>query len=113
MNNMKKLLLYILFAVVAVSCHDNGIDNGYVVENESSIITDGAVEGELLIKFAPQMENILNTHFATRAVSDAELPVVYLAKVVPIAQVVIRHIVRTAHAIFTNFIFFIIFSPFF
>ena len=68
MNNMKKLLVYILFAVVAVSCHDNGIDNGYVVENESSIITDGAVEGELLIKFAPQMESILDTHFATRAV---------------------------------------------
>lgn len=68
MNNMKKLLVYILFAVVAVSCHDNGIDNGYVIENESSIITDGAVEGELLIKFAPQMESILDTHFATRAV---------------------------------------------
>ena len=65
---MKKLLVYILFAVVTVSCHDNGIDNGYVVENESSIITDGAVEGELLIKFAPQMESILDTHFATRAV---------------------------------------------
>ena len=33
------------------------------------IATEGAVEGELLVKFAPEMENILDTHFATRTVA--------------------------------------------
>ena len=69
MNNMKKILIYILFAVVAVSCNDSNVDNGYIVENGTNIVTEGAVEGELLIKFAPEMENILDTHFATRSVA--------------------------------------------
>lgn len=69
MNNMKKIFLYILFAVVAVSCNDNSADNGFVVEKESAIITDGAVDGELLVKFAPEMEEILDSHFATRSVA--------------------------------------------
>ena len=38
MNNMKNLLVYILFAVVVVSCNDNSIDNGYIVEKESPAI---------------------------------------------------------------------------
>ena len=66
---MKKILIYILFAVVAISCNDNSIDNGYTLENNSNIVTEGAVEGELLVKFAPELENILDSHFATRAVA--------------------------------------------
>ena len=69
MNNMKKLLVYILFAIVAVSCNDNSFDNSYIVEKESPAIFDGAVDGELLVKFAPEMEGILDSHFATRAVA--------------------------------------------
>lgn len=69
MNKMKKILIYILFAVVAISCNDNSIDNGYTLENNSNIVTEGAVEGELLVKFAPELENILDSHFATRAVA--------------------------------------------
>lgn len=69
MNNMKKILIYILFAFVAVSCNDNSIDNGSVIKNESAMITAGAVDGELLVKFAPEMEDILDAHFATRAVA--------------------------------------------
>ena len=66
---MKKLLVYILFAIVAVSCNDNSFDNSYIVEKESPAIFDGAVDGELLVKFAPEMEGILDSHFATRAVA--------------------------------------------
>ena len=69
MNNMKKLLVYILFAIVAVSCNDNSFDNSYIVEKESPAIFDGAVDGELLVKFAPEMEGILDSHFTTRAVA--------------------------------------------
>lgn len=69
MNNMKKFLVYILFAIVAVSCNDNSFDNSYIVEKESPAIFDGAVDGELLVKFAPEMEGILDSHFATRAVA--------------------------------------------
>ena len=69
MNNMKKILVYILFAVFILSCQENSIDNVCTVEKESVAIADGAVEGELLIKFAPAMERILDTHFATRAVA--------------------------------------------
>ena len=60
MNKMKKILIYILFAVVAISCNDNSMDNGYTLENNSNIVTEGAVEGELLVKFAPELENILD-----------------------------------------------------
>ena len=67
MNNMKKTLIYILSAVVAISCNDSSVDNGYTVESNIGIVTEGAVEGELLVKFAPEMENILDSHFATRA----------------------------------------------
>ena len=69
MNNMKKILSYILLAVFIISCQDNSVDNVCTVEKESVAIADGAVEGELLIKFAPAMERILDTHFATRAVA--------------------------------------------
>ena len=69
MNNMRKIFIYILFAVVVVSCNDSSVDNGYAVENNSGIVTEGAVEGELLVKFAPEMEDILDSHFATRAVA--------------------------------------------
>lgn len=65
---MNKILIYIFFAVLVVSCNDNGINNGYTVKNETICVTEGAVEGELLVKFAPEMEEILDTHFATRAV---------------------------------------------
>lgn len=64
---MKKILLYILFAVFAVSCNDNVAESGNIVGVDPIIATEGAVEGELLVKFAPEMENILDTHFATRA----------------------------------------------
>ena len=69
MNDMKKIFAYILFAIVAVSCNDNIADSGYVVETNPSVVAEGAVEGELLVKFSPEMESILDTHFATRAVA--------------------------------------------
>lgn len=69
MNNMRKILSYILLAVFIISCQDNSVDNVCAVERESAVIADGAVEGELLIKFDSSMERILDTHFATRAVA--------------------------------------------
>ena len=69
MNDMKKILIYMLFAVVAVSCNDSSLDNGCTVQDVPAMVTEGAVEGELLVKFAPEMEEILDTHIATRAVA--------------------------------------------
>ena len=68
MNNMKKILICILLAVVAVACNDNAFDNNLTVNEISGAVTPDAVEGELLVKFDQEMEDILETHFATRAV---------------------------------------------
>ena len=68
MNNMKKILICILLAVVAVACNDNAFDNSLTVNEISGAVTPDAVEGELLVKFDQEMEDILETHFATRAV---------------------------------------------
>lgn len=67
MTDMKKIFIYILFFVVAVSCSDTGLDNGYTIKDDIDTMTAGAVEGELLVKFVPEMEDILDSHFATRA----------------------------------------------
>lgn len=69
MNNMKRILLYMLSLFVAVSCNDSGIDNDYVINNDYDAITAGAVEGELLVKFVPEMEDILDTHFAVHGMA--------------------------------------------
>ena len=68
MNDMKRVFAYILLALVIVSCNDNITNNGLSVNGTANVITDGAVEGELLVKFVPEMEDILDTHFTTRAV---------------------------------------------
>ncbi len=65
---MKKIFIYMLLSVVSVSCSDNSLDNGYV-KNDYDAMTAGAVEGELLVKFVPEMENILDSHFSTRAIA--------------------------------------------
>lgn len=66
---MKKIFVYMLLAVVTASCSDNGLDNSTAVKNSYDLITAGAVDGELLVKFVPEMDGILDSHFATRAVA--------------------------------------------
>ena len=67
MNDMKRILIYILLFVMVASCNDANLDNGYTIKNDYAAITADAVEGELLVKFVPEMESILDAHFATRA----------------------------------------------
>lgn len=69
MNNMRKILIYTLFAFVAVSCNDSALDNNATIVEKPLSATADAVEGELLVKFAPEMESILDNHFATRAMA--------------------------------------------
>lgn len=68
MNNMKKILIYALLLIVAVACNDNALDNSITLNEVSGAITPDAVEGELLVKFDQEMEDILESHFATRTV---------------------------------------------
>ena len=68
MNSMKRILVYALLLTFAVSCNDSDIDNGGIIDSKQDIITAGAVEGELLVKFVPEMEDILDSHFAERSV---------------------------------------------
>ena len=94
MNNMKKILSYILLAVFVLSCQENSVDNVCAVENESAVIADGAVEGELLIKFAAAMERILDTHFATRAVATRSgIPIVSVLRENGLKNVKVSNIV--------------------
>ena len=59
---MKKVYIYALaYALTAVSCQDND----WVADNATSQVPEieipmGAADGELLIKFVPEMSDILN-----------------------------------------------------
>lgn len=65
---MIKRLVYTLFiAFAALSCTDN-VENGNTLQGSlSAPFNDDAVEGELLIKFAPEMTDILDTHYPARS----------------------------------------------
>ena len=64
-----KLFIYsALFALSLSSCNDNVITNNVPdVQETTPSLTVDAVDGELLIKFAPEMTEILDNCFATRA----------------------------------------------
>lgn len=66
---IKRFVYTLLFAFVALSCSDSNIGNDDQLQNNPvSSFNDDAVEGELLIKFAPEMSDILDTYYSTRAV---------------------------------------------
>ncbi|MBR5592484.1 MAG: S8 family serine peptidase [Bacteroidaceae bacterium] len=66
-----KTRLFIYFALLALtlsSCNDNDITNDVPGESETTpSFTLDAIDGELLIKFSPEMTTILDNCFATRA----------------------------------------------
>ncbi len=58
----------VLFAFALSSCNENEIVNNIPdVEEPSLSLTVDAIDGELLIKFSPEMTDILDGYFATRA----------------------------------------------
>lgn len=73
MNMKKRLFIYsALFAFSLSSCTDNDIVNDVPEPQEPSLsLTADAVDGELLIKFSPEMTDILDDCFATRAAATA------------------------------------------
>ena len=64
-----RLLIYsALFALSLSSCNDNELTNNMPGQPETSFpLTMDAIDGELLIKFSPEMTGILDNYFATRA----------------------------------------------
>lgn len=69
MNDMRKIFIYVFLILAAVACNDNLPDGGQAIVEKPSAVLDDAVDGELLVKFVPAMEDILDTHFASRAVA--------------------------------------------
>ena len=65
----KRLFIYSAFLALALSSCDKNENENYVPEKQetSSSLTADAVDGELLIKFSPEMTGILDGYFATRA----------------------------------------------
>lgn len=58
----------VLCAFVLSSCNDNEIVNDIPEVQEPSLsLTVDAIDGELLIKFSPEMTSILDSYFVTRA----------------------------------------------
>ena len=57
-----------LFALLLSACSDNELVNNAVEpENPSADIAADAIEGELIVKFSPEMTGILDNYFATRS----------------------------------------------
>lgn len=65
----KRLFIYsALCALFLSSCNDNDVVSGIPENEEPSLsLTADAIDGELLIKFSPEMTGILDNFFATRA----------------------------------------------
>ena len=58
----------VLFAFALSSCNENEIVNDIPEVQEPSLsLTVDAIDGELLIKFSPEMTSILDSYFVTRA----------------------------------------------
>ena len=58
----------VLFAFALSSCNENEIVNDIPEVQEPSLsLTVDAIDGELLIKFSPEMTDILDGYFTTRA----------------------------------------------
>ena len=61
---MKKIYIYIMttFALLAGACSDNDLndDAPVVPVTPDIVIPEGAAEGELLVKFVPEMTEILD-----------------------------------------------------
>ena len=64
-----RLFIYsALFALSLSSCNDNDMTNDLPEVPEPSLsLTVDAIDGELLIKFSPEMTSILDNYFMTRA----------------------------------------------
>ena len=67
-----RLFIYsALFALSLSSCNDNDMPVLPEVPESSSSLTVDAIDGELLIKFSPEMTTILDNYFVTRAAGAA------------------------------------------
>ena len=71
---MKRIYIYVItaFALLAGACSDNNLndDAPVVPATPDIVIPEGAAEGELLIKFVPEMTEILDRTMKTRAVEN-------------------------------------------
>ena len=67
-----RLFIYsALFVLSLSSCNDNDMPVLPQVPESSSSLTVDAIDGELLIKFSPEMTTILDNYFVTRAAGAA------------------------------------------
>ena len=68
---MKKIFLYtsLLAAFFAVSCSDNEMADAVATPSTDNVVTvpDGAIAGEVFVKFAPEMTEILDNLPVSRA----------------------------------------------
>lgn len=68
---MKRIYIYAItaFALLAGACSDNELndDAPVIPATPDIVIPEGAAEGELLIKFVPEMTEILDRTMKTRA----------------------------------------------
>ena len=68
---MKRIYIYAItaFALLAGACSDNDLndDAPVIPATPDIVIPEGAAEGELLIKFVPEMTEILDRTMKTRA----------------------------------------------
>ena len=68
---MKRIYIYAItaFALLAGACSDNELndDAPVIPATPDIVIPEGAAEGELLIKFVPEMTEILDRTMKTRS----------------------------------------------
>lgn len=65
---MKKIIYVFALLLVVTSCSDDSFINVPQTDSEQTVLPDEAIEGELLIKFAPELSDILDEALQTRAV---------------------------------------------
>ena len=72
---MKRIYVYVMtaFALLAGACSDNDLNDDVPVipATPDIVIPEGATEGELLVKFVPEMTEILDHTMKTRVVGAA------------------------------------------
>ena len=78
---MKRNYIYaLIIGLFVTACNDTefAVQNGGVTESEEIFIPEGAEEGELLVKFVPEMTSILDQiaeeAASTRAMTRSGIP---------------------------------------
>ena len=66
-NSLRIFCLAVISAVVALSCSVKEQLSLLPEDDKEGLIIDGVVEGELLVKFSPQVSAILDANGLTKA----------------------------------------------